>query len=218
MSDQQYNFKDKANNKKKNFDRINQNSNEQVNEYQNDYNENDSFDYEQTNDDVDLIKKQDRPLKIFGIVCIIIFISASFFSNKSKVDTSQAAKKALKEKVSTSVSAGTVLLAKDEESQAKDYTIKHNSDSKETKIWVWDYADEDGDYVQVVVDGVPISESFMIKNKPKEFTVPSVGTVQVKGIKDGSGGISYAVKYGLNGTTYFNSTPENELNTYTLTR
>jgi hypothetical protein len=56
----------------------------------------------------------------------------------------------------------------------------------------------------------------MIKNKPREITVPSVGTVQIKGIKDGGGGITYAVRYEINGTSYFNGTPEGQLNTYTL--
>jgi len=88
-------------------------------------------------------------------------------------------------KVSIAISAGTVLLSKDENTEAKDYTISHNSNSKDTKIWVWDYAVEDDDYVQVLVNENPIGESFMIKHKPKEITVLAEGKVQIKGIKDG---------------------------------
>ena len=56
----------------------------------------------------------------------------------------------------------------------------------------------------------------MITHKPKELIVPGTGEVQIKGIKDGGGGITYAVRYEINGTSYFNGTPEGELNTYTL--
>lgn len=38
----------------------------------------------------------------------------------------------------------------------------------------------------------------------------------VKGIKDGGGGITYAIRYEVNGISYFNGAPEGELNTYTL--
>jgi hypothetical protein len=160
--------------------------------------------------------KFDKSLKIFGGVCIAIAIAAMFFSGSTTLDTSQSAVDALKNKVSTSISAGTILLSKDQNTEAKDYTITHKANAKETKIWVWDYAAEDGDYVQVLVNGAPSGEAFMIKNKPREITVPSVGAVQIKGIKDGGGGITYAVRYEINGTSYFNGTPEGQLNTYTL--
>jgi hypothetical protein len=162
-------------------------------------------------------KKQfDKTLKIFGGACLAIAIAAMFFTGSTTPDTSQSAVDALKNKVSTSISAGTVLLSKDENTEAKDYTITHKSNTKETKIWVWDYAAEDGDYVQVLVNGAPSGDAFMIKNKPREITVPAIGTVQIKGIKDGGGGITYAVRYDINGTSYFNGTPEGELNTYDL--
>lgn len=161
-------------------------------------------------------KKLDRPLKIFGGICIAAAVVAFIYSGSSTVNTSESAKKALETKVSTAVSAGTILLSEDENVGAKDYTIAHKSDSKDTKIWVWDYAAEDGDYVQVLVNGAPASNAFMIRHKPKEITVPSSGKVQIKGIKDGGGGITYAVRYDINGTSYFNGAPEGEFNTYTL--
>lgn len=163
-------------------------------------------------------KKLDKPLKIFGGVCIVCAVAALIFSNSASIDTSQAAKDALKNKASTAVSAGTVLLSKDENAEAKDYTITHQSNAKDTKIYVWDYAAEDGDYVQVLVNGAPTGDAFMIKHKPKEIIVPSTCTVQIKGIKDGGGGITYAVRYDINGTSYFNGTPAGQKNTYTLVR
>lgn len=168
------------------------------------------------NKDKKNIKSKYKLLKKFGWSCIIAFIMMIIFIPKSSVNTSDSAKKALKEKVSTSLSAGTILLSADENIGEQDYTITHKSPNDETKIWIWDYAAEDGDYVQVLVNGTPTSEAFMIKHKPKEIIVPSVGDIQIKGIKDGGGGITYAVRYELNGTNYFNSAPEGEYNTYTL--
>ncbi|CAG9623148.1 hypothetical protein [Sutcliffiella rhizosphaerae] len=157
-------------------------------------------------------------LKIFGGLALGISICGFIFSMGSTVDTSTAAENALTNQISTELAAGTLLLATDEELTSMDHQIVHNSSAEETKIWVWDYAAEDGDYVQIIVNGTPISESFMIKHKPREFTVPAVGTVQIKGIRDGGGGITYAVRYDINGTSYFNTAPINGENTYELVR
>ena len=160
-----------------------------------------------------------KKLKGFGIVLLVLFgLAIIFVPKKGMVDVSDAAKSALSDQISTSLSAGTILLAKDEMLSAQDYTIIHSSNQIDTKIWVWDYAAEDGDYVQMLVDGAPLGDAFFIKNKPVELVVPSSGLVQVKGVKDGGGGITYAVRYELNQTTYFNSAPEGEMNTYTLLR
>lgn len=167
-------------------------------------------------EDKALRKRFERPLKIFGGICIAIAIISLIFTRTPTVDTSEAARNALENKTSTTISAGTVLSAIDENMEAIDYTITHSSDAENTRIWVWDYAAEDGDYVQVLVNGAPVSEAFMIRNKPREFTVPATGEVQIKGIRDGGGGITYAVRYDINGTSYFNGAPEGEFNTYTL--
>lgn len=95
-------------------------------------------------------KKKDRPLKIFGGICIAIFVISMILSPQSSADTSDAAKKALTDKVSTSLPAGTILFANDENIGPQDYTIIHKYEESDTKIWVWDYAAEDGDYVQVL--------------------------------------------------------------------
>lgn len=159
-----------------------------------------------------------KGMKRFGYIAIAIGIISMFLTDTATVDTSESAKSALENQVSTAITAGVILLKEDENLGAQDYTITHSSDVDETKIWVWDYAAEDGDYVQVLVNGVPISESFMIQHKPKEMMVPSTGAVQIKGIKDGGGGITYAVRYDINGTSYFNTAPEGEFNTYELIR
>lgn len=163
--------------------------------------------------------KNGSSYKRFGAISIaafFIFMLVFFMIPSQSVDTSDAAVKALAERSSTSLLAGAVLLKEDKNIGKQDYTIAHKSASADTKIWVWDYAAEDGDYVQVLVNGAPVGDAFMIKHKPRVLTVPAVGEVQVKGVKDGGGGITYAIRYDVNGTNYFNSAPQGEFNTYTL--
>lgn len=71
----------------------------------------------------------------------------------------------------------------------------------------------------LIHNGTPLVDAFMIKHKPRSISVPAVGEVQIRGIRDGGGGgISYAVWYELNGTVYFNAAPLGEHNTYSLIR
>jgi len=173
----------------------------------------------QTNDKTER-KNRTRPLVTFGIICIAATIVAMIFSYSSTPETSENAKAALANKISTTLAAGAILLAEDEDMGEQDYTLAHElMNQNDTRIWIWDYAAEDGDYVQVLINGVPCGAPFMIKHKPVMIPVSMpglAGTVQVKGVRDGGGGITYAVRYELNNTTYFNSAPVGEVNTYTL--
>ncbi|MDR2697532.1 MAG: hypothetical protein LBB40_03540 [Holophagales bacterium] len=166
------------------------------------------------------LKKRVKPLIVFGIFCTALAIAAMVFSDSSVPDTSHDAKAALSDKVSTLLEAGVILSDTDEDIGEQDYTLTHEpTDQESTKIWVWDYAAEDGDYVQVLVNGVPHGLPFMIKHKPVLLSLSMeglVGAVQIKGVRDGRGGITYAVRFEMNNTTYFNSAPVGGLNTYTL--
>jgi hypothetical protein len=134
------------------------------------------------------------------------------------VNTSDDAKAALENFMSTNLEIGVRLLSEDNNITGQDLTITHSSPSTENKIHIWDYAAEDGDYVQILVDGVALGDPFMIKNKPKEFIVPTTGEIQILGTRDGGGGITYAVHYEVNGTTYFNGMDVGKGNLYTLIR
>ena len=134
------------------------------------------------------------------------------------VDTSEEAVAALETHMSTTLATGTKLLSADNNYVGGDLTITHDSDDNETTLYVWDYAAEDGDYVQVIVNGAPLGDPFMITNTPVTFTVPTVGEIEVLGTRDGGGGITYAVYYNMNHTTYFNGMNEGGDNLYTLTR
>ena len=163
-------------------------------------------------------KRIKRGAWILGAVAVgSVIIYASLFSSAS-VETGDDAAAALETHMSTTLGAGVRLLEKDENMIGQDYTITHSSSDENTTIWVWDYAAEDGDYVQILVDGSPIGDPFMIKNKAVSFTIPTVAEVQVVGTRDGGGGITYGVYYELNQTTYFNGMDEGGSNTYTLVR
>lgn len=163
--------------------------------------------------------KADKKLKVTGLVLAGLFVASIFFMPaSSSVNTTEEAVQALENRMSTQLPIGVRVFSKDENLAGQDLTITHSSLSDENKIHIWDYAAEDGDYVQILVDGVAICEPFMIKNKPVVFTVPSTGEIQVLGTRDGGGGITYAVHYDVNGTTYFNGTDVGNGNLYTLIR
>ncbi len=163
--------------------------------------------------------KADKKLKATGLVLAGLFVASIFFMPiSSSVNTTEEAIEALENRMSTQLPIGVRVLSKDKNLAGQDLTITHSSLSDENKIHIWDYAAEDGDYVQILVDGVAICEPFMIKNKPVVFTVPSTGEIQVLGVRDGGGGITYAVHYDVNGTTYFNGTDVGNGNLYTLIR
>ena len=161
--------------------------------------------------------RADKKLKITGLVLAGLFVVSMFFMpTSSSVNTSDEAKLALENQMSTQLPIGVRIMSNDENLAGQDLTITHYSPADENKIHIWDYAAEDGDYVQILVDGVAIGDPFMIKNKPVVFTVPTTGEIQVLGTRDGGGGITYAVHYDVNGTTYFNGTDVGNGNLYTL--
>ena len=163
--------------------------------------------------------RADKRLKAAGLVFIALFIVSTFFVPSSAGVTSSAeAALALESGISTELPLGTRLLLDDQNLGGQDLTITHSSAAEETKIHIWDYAAEDGDYVQVLVNGIPLGDPFMIHNKPVELTVPTTGEITVVGTHDGGGGITYAVHYDINGTTYYNGTDVGEGNVYTLIR
>lgn len=164
-----------------------------------------------------IIKKKKR-LKRFGWLCVGLVILGAYVSPTPEINRTSIAQEALSTGKLVSVSPGTILLMNDENLIKGDHTITHEKSESNSRIWVWDFAAVDGDYVQILVNGQPVQESFMIKHKPVVLEVPTTGEIQVKGMKDGGGGITYAVRYEVNSTTYFNSAPEGEFNTYTLTR
>ena len=164
-----------------------------------------------------------RPAKkhylLFGSVLVAISVAGILMQNTSTtVTVSDDATTAIESGRSNSLPIGARIASDDKgiSMEPGDHTVEGTAEGSTTKLYVWDYAGEDGDYVQVLVDGEPISKEFMILHKPKEFDVPANCSVQIKGIHDAGGGLTYAAHYDLNGITYFNNAPEGQLNTYTI--
>ena len=96
-----------------------------------------------------------------------------------------------------------------------DYAVSTPGGQTVNQIYLWDYAAEDGDYVQVFQNGVALTQPFMIKNTPVAVAVSNSGYIQVQGVKDGRGGISYAVAF-EHGETFINLIKPSQHNTYTF--
>lgn len=151
-------------------------------------------------------------------LAVVSLILGMTFSTSESVDMSENAAKAIEDRMSTSLAAGTRVLDEDDNYVGRDLTITHGSKADETTLYIWDYAAEDGDYVQIVVNGTAMGDPFMIKNTPVTYKVPTVGTIEVIGTRDGGGGITYGVYYEMNNTTYFNGMNAGNGNVYTLVR
>lgn len=115
-------------------------------------------------------------------------------------------------KAGDKLSKGTVKL------EAKDISIDLANSYGKIELSIWNFADkEDGDYVQVFVNGSPQTEPFAITHKAMKIGVPDKAVIQVRGIRDGSNnGITYGVFFNKTGETYLNTVPLNAANTYTL--
>jgi len=158
-----------------------------------------------------------KQLNRFGGLLVLLFVTNIYFIGPS-IDSSEAAKDALQNRVSTKIQAGTILLKENEIGTPQDYTILHTSKDYDTRIWIWSYADEGADYVQVIINNEPSTEEFLLRNKPYKMIVPMNATVQIKGVRGRESGITYAIRYEVNEKSYLNSVSVGEMNTYILKR
>jgi hypothetical protein len=97
----------------------------------------------------------------------------------------------------------------------QNYSIRTNSSLNKITLQFWDYADVDGDYIQIFQNGSAIAEPFKITHTIKNIVIENNGVIQVKGIKDGQNGISYGIKF-ESGSACINIIAEGEINTYTI--
>lgn len=116
------------------------------------------------------------------------------------------------------INAGEMLSKNTVKLDAKDFTVDTGKGYGKIELSIWNFVDkEDGDYVQVFVDGSPQGEAFSIRHKPVKVSVPDKAVIQVRGIRDGSNnGITYGVTFSKTGETYLNTVPLNAENTYTI--
>ncbi|MGH4124356.1 MAG: hypothetical protein ACREV6_15630 [Clostridium sp.] len=159
------------------------------------------------------IKRFRMILGISFILCVVLYsITSSNGSTKNY-------KKDIKGGMISGVNSGDIL-SEDSVYIAKsgNYEVQMPSDNfGNVEISVWDFDKEDGDYVQVFVDGVAKTDPFMIRHRERKISVPSKAVIQIRGVRDGNGkGITYGVFFNKTGETYLNKAPLNSANIYTL--
>jgi hypothetical protein len=155
--------------------------------------------------------------KIVGAVIVLSFLFLVFFRPGISTD---AANKTVSGRISNYTSAGEKMFLDEVNAGivAKEFTVSglKEGDGGGAKMLIWDFNHEDGDQVQILVNGQPIHEPFVLTNSPAAFSVPAVCVVTIEGVRDGGGGISYAVKFPQKKMTIFNVVPLNGINTYHL--
>ena len=161
------------------------------------------------------IRKPLRKLAIFFSIIWLFNITGNvliILLNPSGVTLSSKGNRVFK-----NVQAGTVLMTKHVPLGSKDFSVKVSQSKQDLQVLVWDYAIEDGSYVQVLFNGSPITDPFQLKNSPQRIWVPRGGKLQIKGTKAGASTIIYALQFPDTGDTYFDEVPLNGVNTYTIT-
>ncbi|WP_020617279.1 hypothetical protein [Paenibacillus daejeonensis] len=152
---------------------------------------------------------------IIGVVALVL-IGFGFFGSPSSPTLSDVQA----DGIGKGMKAGVRLVLDDVDFTlaARDYEIEMKPDTETTRALIWDSAAEDGDVVTVKVNGNVLADKIHLLNKPVPLDIPVPSVVEIVGVKDGYGGITYAVKFSNNSLdqTYFNVAPEGSSNTYTL--
>lgn len=156
-------------------------------------------------------------IKWIAIFCLVAAIASGFFVT-SYLDEGTA-EEVVANRVSTSTSAGEQVFSEESYAsiEARDFEVTGaGPDGGEARMLIWDFNAEDLDEVSVLVDGVLVKEKIILTNNATAISVPVPSTVTITGVHDNGGGISYAVKFPNNKTTYFNIVGVGQSNTYTV--
>lgn len=143
---------------------------------------------------------------ILNIVCNVFVLLTTPDSGMAKVSKS----------VVKDTKPGTVVLSNDTALPQKDHIIILNTKNQSIDISIWDFAEEDGDSIEILFNGQPISNLVQLKNSPKTISIPTNGTLQIKGAKDKVPSITYAIYIPETKKTYLNSVFVGTSNTYTI--
>lgn len=155
-----------------------------------------------------------------GLAAVLLFVAFFVFEGMDNTTSSEALKDATANGVVGGVAAGTVLSSSDEQLNltARDFQVKMKEGTTSSRLLVWDFAAEDGDVVTIKVNGAVVSANVGLLNKPVAIDVPVPSVIEVVGVKDGVGGITYGIKIpgAVGNKAYFNVAPEGSANKYTL--
>ncbi|MFF2481045.1 hypothetical protein [Paenibacillus sp. NPDC058071] len=165
-----------------------------------------------------LVKKKNLHRFVIGLVALGavagFIITSGSSGSRVKIDAVKA-----NGGVGLGVSAGTILATTDDAGMAaRDFNIEMKQGTGDGRALVWDYAAEDGDVVTIKVNGAVVAENVQIYHKPVSVNISVPSVVEVIGVKDGGGGITYGIKFpgAVGNSAYFNAAPEGSANTYTI--
>ncbi|MCY6485694.1 hypothetical protein OW763_15300 [Clostridium aestuarii] len=162
------------------------------------------------------LKKLTKLTSIFCLVFSITWVSNIGLNIYLLLTTPPSGIAAVNKGIVKNITPGTPMLKTDQQLSAKNYKIELNTKDSEMNIFIWDYANEDSDCIQVLVDNKPVSNTIELTHKPKVLKIPTKGKIEIKGLKDGDNGINYAMYLSTTKETYFNSTSINSSNVYTI--
>ncbi|MFP7297030.1 hypothetical protein [Neobacillus niacini] len=151
-------------------------------------------------------------LTIVGLAILSGFFTTSFSDEGT-------AEEVVANRISNATEAGESLFEEETNAniEARDFEVTNaGGDGGEARMLIWDFNKVDLDEVAVLVDGVPVKEKLILSENAAAISIPVPSTVTVRGVKDLGGGISYAVKFPNNDTTYFNVVAAGQNNTYTV--
>jgi hypothetical protein len=152
-----------------------------------------------------------------SLIVIGLAMLGSFFT--TGFSDEGTAEEVVANRISTSTSAGETLFEDESNAniEARNFEVSNaGPDGGEARMLIWDFNKVDLDEVSILVDGVPVKEKLILSENAAAISIPVPSTVTVSGVKDLGGGISYAVKFPNNDTTYFNVVSVGQTNTYTV--
>lgn len=179
-----------------------------------------SLEIDESEQEVELVPHQSQlknSIKWISIFCLVVGIVTSFIVTDSQEDGT--AEEVVANRISTSTSAGEQVILDESYAniEARDFEVSNaGPDGGEARMLIWDFNAEDLDEISVLVDGVPVKEKLILTHNAAAISIPVPSTVTITGVHDNGGGISYAVKFPTNKTTYYNIVGIGQSNTYTV--
>jgi hypothetical protein len=183
---------------------------------------NNPFEYDPEHERVEqeIVPHQARMRKSIWLISLFLigFSIIGGFMTTSFSDEGTA-EEVVANRISTSTVAGEELFADETNTniEARDFEVANaGSDGGEARMLIWDFNKVDLDEVAIFVDGIPVKEKLILSENAAAISIPVPSQVTISGVMDIGGGISYAVKFPNNETTYFNVVSVGQSNTYTV--
>lgn len=176
--------------------------------------------HEHEHEEQEIVPHQARMRKSIWMTFLILIgvaIVGSFFT--TSFSDEGTADEVVANRMSTSTVAGEDLFTDETNAniEARNFEVMNaGSDGGEARMLIWDFNKVDLDEVAILVNGTPVKEKLILSDNAVAISIPVPSQVIISGVRDIGGGISYAVKFPNNETTYFNVVSVGQYNTYTV--